>query len=656
MDESQPSSLHQLLSARLSAKRRDRQATYLRAGFEGLDYLAIYLDLDGTILTANRKAQDTLGDAPHALLGRNLGNFFAPEDRDRFVAILGALAAGQGVSSVFHGQLHGRDASAQSCWYRLYECPTPPTMARLLVFQGVTSHMEVSRAIFQHEAAYKSLLANIPDMVWTGNGNLSITQITPNVARVTGYSQEEVVAMRETWLSQVHPEDLPRVRQAASALLDAESPIDVEFRVLTKDQRWIWLHTRSQSAYLKDGTRYVNGITSDISDRKEKERLQLEQIEMLREASALKEAYRSLVESQPDVIWTADEQFRMIFVSSNISRIYGVTAEEFYQAGAAWTDCIHPEDLPRVIDSVRVLFAGEGVHDVEYRLFSPIEERYLWFHSRASTWYEKDGVRYANGISTDITDRKEKERLQREQLEALKELDTLKDEFLNMVSHELRSPLSVIVGLTDILLAGLSGPLNAAQTRDLQRIMKKSDELVVMVSNLLDVSLINAGKLALLPRKLCLHNLVQETLLNQKPLADQKGVTLTFASPSDLPAVQADLQRLSQVLTNLVNNAIKFTPVGGQVDVRVLFDAEALRVEVQDTGVGIAPQEAERIFTPFHRSASVLSRNESGAGLGLSLCRAFIEAHGGILAFSSRPGQGSTFWFTLPLARDGQIV
>ncbi|MFN3428654.1 MAG: MHYT domain-containing protein [Candidatus Sericytochromatia bacterium] len=235
-----------------------------------------------------------------------------------------------------------------------------------------------------------------------------------------------------------------------------------------------------------------------------------------------------------------------------------------------------------------------------------------------------------------------RERLRREQ-------DLLKDRFLSVLSHELRTPINAILGFGSILEDGVAGPLNPEQQRYIRKLTDGAEHMLALVSDLLDMSRIQAGKFSLNPAPMTLEPVVEDVLGNLCALADQRRLTLENAVGPGLPGLVADTQRVRQVLTNLVGNAIKFTPEGGRVTVTAMRDGQGVRVEVIDTGVGISPEDQRRLFNPFTQLDMSATRQAGGTGLGLSIAKALVEAHGGRIGVESAVGAGSRFWFILPL-------
>jgi len=244
-------------------------------------------------------------------------------------------------------------------------------------------------------------------------------------------------------------------------------------------------------------------------------------------------------------------------------------------------------------------------------------------------------------------------RLLRSQLETankeLLRLDEEKSAFMNMAAHDLRAPLTIIRGYADMVLSGLTGPLGENTTEALKIVQDRSRAMTRLIDNLLDVEKIESGDVALQLEQVDLALLVEQTGENFKPLAEEKNQALAWHVLAGLPPVRADQDRLAQVLDNLVSNALKFTPAGGQITIEVLVQDTDVLTKVQDTGPGISEADQAQLFQRFFRSDDARKKGISGTGLGLSITQAIIEQHGGRIYCQSQIGQGSTFGFTWPI-------
>ncbi|MFP3928682.1 MAG: ATP-binding protein, partial [Desulfobacteraceae bacterium] len=234
-----------------------------------------------------------------------------------------------------------------------------------------------------------------------------------------------------------------------------------------------------------------------------------------------------------------------------------------------------------------------------------------------------------------------------EDITAFKQLDEMKSEFVNMVAHELRSPLVSIRQQNSVILEGLAGPLEKKQEELIGRGVKKIDQLLDLIRDLLDIAKIEAGQQFQHRVPIDVEEAIRETVALMEERAKEQGVELTYHC-QDVRPVQADPKGISEVLTNLVTNAINYSP-GGRVEIKARGRGDNLEIEVRDTGVGIPPEELPKIFDKFYRVKHPETRQVVGTGLGLAITKALVEAHQGDIEVESTPAEGSTFRVILPL-------
>lgn len=237
--------------------------------------------------------------------------------------------------------------------------------------------------------------------------------------------------------------------------------------------------------------------------------------------------------------------------------------------------------------------------------------------------------------------------------EALRQANQAKSEFVSLVSHELRTPMTSIRGYTDMLLKGMVGELPPQQKDFVEAIARNVERMRILVSDLLDISRIESGRLTLSPRPTTLAESLQEALASVQRLIEERGLTFLDQIQEALPLVHADPNRLTQILINLLSNAAKYTPHGGTVAVRAtvsLKEPGFIECAIIDTGVGISLEDQRRLFTKFFRAEDPAVREQPGTGLGLTITKNLVEMQGGSLWLESEKGKGSTFTFTLPIA------
>lgn len=273
----------------------------------------------------------------------------------------------------------------------------------------------------------------------------------------------------------------------------------------------------------------------------------------------------------------------------------------------------------------------------------------------------------------------EKNRMLEESIDKLKELDRLKSNFLATVSHELRTPLTSVIGYSEMLLEGLAGDLTEEQRGYVRTIMEKGENLLQIISSILDISKIESGKVILTPTELDLGDIAEAAITTVLPQANKKKLRIERRLAPELPRVQGDRDKVRQCLVNLLSNAVKFTPEGRRITVVIerytgprryapkgeeneafaLFEPREnhfVRIAVEDEGIGIPKEKLEKVFDTFYQVDNSSTREYGGTGLGLSIVRSYIEAHGGEVWVDSELGKGSTFSFILPLEASTGVV
>ncbi|MDO9004422.1 MAG: ATP-binding protein [Aquabacterium sp.] len=365
--------------------------------------------------------------------------------------------------------------------------------------------------------------------------------------------------------------------------------------------------------------------------------------------------FQRFTESSDDVFWLADLTTRqLLYVNSRFERFWGVGSDALLKDPTLWRQAVVDADkhlLPIPF------FADTAASENSVREYQILDAQGQLHWIRDRRFYVRNALDQAvrvGGIAEDITERKQAEiqreqMLQREQM-ARREAEALalsKDEFLAVVTHELRSPLNALRGWAHVLRR--AGPLNALQEKALDAIDRNTQAQARLVDDLLDSQRILCGTFELQWGRANLASLVDDATASMHDRAATKRITLEVSHDDSIDAVSADVNRLRQAVTNLLSNAIKFSPEDGTVHVRTLRTHHSVAIEVKDSGIGLTPTQLPFLFNRFQQADSSSTRRQSGLGLGLSLAQQVIELHGGrIEARSDGVGLGSTFTIELP--------
>jgi PAS domain S-box-containing protein len=366
----------------------------------------------------------------------------------------------------------------------------------------------------------------------------------------------------------------------------------------------------------------------------------LENAQLYDEVMQRKAYVENLVDNAADMIVCTDLEDKILTWNRGAEVISGYSKEE--AIGESLALLLPPERVHQLEEMrAKVQFSG-ALRDLELR---GKRKDGAMVHLSLSVSPIKDAADKIVGflrVAKDVSDKKRFER-------RLKELDRMKSDFVSNVSHELRTPLTAIKGSVDNMLDGITGALNEKQIKYLDRIKSNADRLGRLITDLLDLSKIEAGKIELKPQRLVADSVVKDVAEALRSVAAEKLVTLDVISSRDSIPLWADRDKVVQILMNLVGNAIKFTPPQGQIKIAVEeSDSDWVKLSVIDSGPGIPAEEAVKIFDKFYQIERANNPKTKGTGLGLAISKALVEMHGGRIWIESGTDAGSTFSFSLP--------
>ena len=478
------------------------------------------------------------------------------------------------------------------------------------------------------EQLFRDLFDAAPTMLWVTEVDGSCSFLSRRWYEFTGQTESEGLGFG--WLDAVHPDDRDAAALRFIEANQKRAPFELEHRLRTHAGEYRWVIDAGRPRFARDGTflGYVGSVT-DIHERVLAERAM----------HASRERLDLAVEAAQLGLWYCDLPFGELDWSARTKAHFGlppdarVTIDTFYER-------IHPEDRERTRAAIEKAVT-EGVHyDVEYRT-TGMDGATRWIRAIGRARYDERGAARAfDGITVDVT-----ERMRR--TEQLREADRRKDEFIAILAHELRNPLAPLAtGLQILEMAGDKPEMAERARRSMGRQVR---HLVRLVDDLLDVSRITRGKLELRRGPVRVAEVVQHAVELARPAIDGAGHRLMVDGPDEGVVIDADATRLAQAISNLLNNAAKFTPPGGAIALDVDVAADAIEVRVRDNGIGIAPDMQARIFDLFAQAHAPGHSPQAGLGIGLALARELARLHGGELrGHSEGLGQGAEFVLALP--------
>jgi len=419
-----------------------------------------------------------------------------------------------------------------------------------------------------------------------------------------------------------------------------------------------------EGPFLKEERDLIDGIARILGEFTERKQAE----EELEEAE---EKWRSLGENAPDIIMLVDRDSTIRFINHVVP---GLTIEDV--VGKSMYDYIQPEHQETVREVVDKVFQT-GRNDIYETMGTGPDGSTSWYETRIGP-IERDGqITSIIQITSDITERKQREEELREHREHLEELvkerteqleeavqtadvaNRTKSDFLASMSHELRTPLNAVIGFSQVLQEQYFGKLNEKQVEYVADILESGQHLLSLINDILDLAKIEAGKMELELSKVIIKDLLKGSLVMIKEKALVHRISLDSHTTKELEdlGIEADERRLKQVMFNLLSNAAKFTPDGGAISVECKKEGKELIISVSDNGIGIAPEERERIFGEFYQPSGTIKDKTPGTGLGLPLTEMIVEMHGGrIWVESEGLGKGSRFTFTLPVVEPTELL
>jgi len=491
---------------------------------------------------------------------------------------------------------------------------------------------------------YRSLVEQMPAVTYMETAGGELLYASPQITDLTGYDPSE---WGENYRRIVHPDDAARFEAEATASMTGVE-YHSEYRVIHRDGRVVWVRDDAVLVTSDDGAPYWQGVMVDVTAEKDAE-------ERLREAE---ERYRGIVEHVPAAIYLdrAGTDMETVYISPQITAIAGVTPTRWMSEPDLWLRLMHPDDRD-ALEAGYMAAAGRGeAWTAEYRITTP-DGRTIWVHDETTPLHDADGqLTFIQGVLFDVTERKlaeqalrDSERREREAAERLRALDEMKNTFLAAVSHELRSPLTSILGLS--LTLERAPDMDDADRDDLLlRLSANARKLDRLLKDLLDIDRLNRGIVEPQRRITDVGMVARMTLENLEGLAGRDVVAIT-----DEVIMSVDPPKVERIVENLVMNTARHTHADARIWLRVEPVEGGVLIAVDDDGDGVAEDLRDVIFEPF-RQGPTASPHSPGTGVGLSLVARFAELHGGRAWVTDREGGGASFCVFLPDTGGGPVV
>ena len=483
--------------------------------------------------------------------------------------------------------------------------------------EDVTERKEITDALRKSEARYHRMVANIPGIVCQfvsrTDGTIDFRFLSDSCKKMLGLEPDRIRADSTVLLDKIHPDDLAEFHRLISSSSKKLSPCDWWGRINVKDEQR-WFQSVSRPDRLDNGDTLWDGVILDMTEYRRIE----EEVRRLAKFPS----------ENPNPVMRMTEDGVIVYANKASSPLLNL-----------W-DTKVGQELPDNLYKLALSVKASGSHNcIEVNcsdrifaiVFAPVED-----------------TDYVNLYARDITEAKNAEAELIRTNQILKEHDRLKSEFVSTVSHELRTPLCIFKNIISNAMAGVMGKVSKKLYQSLKTADESIDRLSRIVDDFLDISRIESGVMKLDLKPLSISSVVSEVAESLTTLATAKGLDLNTDISSQELVVNADKDRIVQVLTNLIGNAVKFIPTGCQINVTVKDRSEHIEVAVTDNGPGLSKEDMEKIFDRFVQARNLTGDSQHGTGLGLTIAKELVQMHKGRIWVESTPGHGCSFYFTLP--------
>lgn len=604
--------------------------------------IVVELDTKGNVILVNKAVEKITGYSKEEIIGKNWFETLVPKEKYLFVwKHFEEFQRNNQIIEIFENPILTKDGKERYISWRNSILRKDDEIIGTLSFGiDITESLHILDEFIEHQRSYKTLIENLPGVIYKCKNDdvFTMVEISNKCIELTGYDANEFLKGEINYVDLILEEDKEKVRSQINDAIKFNKPYQITYRIRTKDGqiKWVW---GQGVAIQEENNLFLEGYIFDITERVHAE----EQLEIQREF------FKQLFENSPIAIVILDRDDKIIDVNKAFEDLFYFKREEI--KNLTLNQVIVPPDkksegllLSNKVLSDEIIMTETQRMRKDGSLVDVLVIGYPILHKG-----ERVGI---FGLYKDITQQKMMYELLRQEKEKIEELNNLKSSFLLNISHEIRTPLNSILGFSELLISELS-EMNFPELTEFARSIKRGGmRLLNLMDNIIEISLIEASRSELTLEKININFIVDPIINNFLNLAKEKNLYLQRNYINDFAAL-TDAKRLTLVLNNLIDNAIKFTEKGGvKVNTYISENPDRTKsgvIEIIDTGIGISEDFKRKLFESFTQASTGLDRKYEGMGIGLYLTRKLIELLGGKIEIESELDKGTTVRVFLPI-------
>ncbi|MBE7176182.1 MAG: PAS domain S-box protein [Mucilaginibacter polytrichastri] len=585
----------------------------------------VLFNYDGTLTDANQTFITMLGYTRQDVARKKLQwNELTPPSFQQQTANMNKTLKARGENNAYEMQMirkDGRRIDVMIGAAALHDDEDANAVAYII---DISDQKKADRKQLELENRFSFLADFMPAKIWTTDKTGLADYFNQRWIDYTGISMDQLTG--HDWAKIIHPDDREKALASWKHSIATETENEAEYRV--RDRKGIYRWHLSRALPYKNTDEEITmwiGTSTDIHEQKTF-------TEALRVSG---NNFRQLADQTPFMIWRVDENGLCTYVNKPWIDFTGISFEESLDIG--WSQAVHPEEKEDVYKEFMQVFAKQEIYKSKIRIRRK-DGQFRWVLAQSNPVFDVNFQGYI-GSFTDITE-------QHLAQEATKMLMQKKDEFMSIASHELKTPITTMKASLQLAQRLISNKANGEQISTfVERANNQVSKLAILVNDLLDVTKIQAGKMQLTLSRFLMREVIEDSIAQVQH--DSTHHVITVSGDPDI-AVEGDRHRLEQVMTNFLSNAIKYSPDANDVQIHISHTKKKVRVAVQDFGIGIPGDRSNYVFDRFFR-VQESSQKFSGLGLGLYISAEIIQRHHGEVGVDSQEGEGSTFWFEMPL-------